>query len=230
METGIFNKRVLHSAPEFRFWHIGRQKMYIVDNFTRDGQITWWPGPDATQDEWDEACSDGLDIEDGVLMQFTGLLDCKGAKVWEGDIVYNTFEQESVVGGLLHSYCYVVFATGGFGLVAGLGGVDLESFNNNCRLDENPTEEPIGNQVVGTIYLHLDLLKRDYYNAQDDSSTGLPPPHYDPESIYTFCRTSAIGIVDEQSHLSPYDKYLMCTTIQPALLPSHQSLSTLNNL
>ncbi len=201
MKIFINNKIPVRALPEFRFWHIGRQRMYVIDNITRDGQITWWPGPDATLQDWDTPCSDGMDVEDGVLMQFTGLVDSSGAKVWEGDILYQTYKTKDVKGGTIHSYTIVVFAHGGFGLVS-CRFDDVESFNFESCLSDT---DPIDARIVGNVYMHADLLARDYDTPVDSLCPGAPPDNfdYDPESIYTFCSKSSIGTIDEHSDVSP---------------------------
>lgn len=65
---------------KFRAWSTENKKMYPVDEFTCN-----WNRNFMTK------TSELVIKSTNILMQFTGLLDCEGKEVWEGQIVDNDY-------------------------------------------------------------------------------------------------------------------------------------------
>jgi len=88
-----------------------------------------------------------LDVIDGVLMQFTGMIDSKGTKIWEGDILYTTFPGDVIKENVMHSYGYVAFMYGAFGVIPGPVHQEIDSFLSDLDSinPERNTERIIGN-------------------------------------------------------------------------------------
>lgn len=80
---------------EFRVWHKPTQQMHYVSSIDFDQQEIIPRLPEgATEEQLDYANDNPLKFEDCELMQFTGLLDSQGTKIWESDILAYEFEEK----------------------------------------------------------------------------------------------------------------------------------------
>jgi len=124
-------------AIEFRAWHKPTKRMFNVYSFSRS--------------EVFEDCLDGpgstpyvpAKREDCEIIQFTGLLDKTGAKIFEGD----TVKYESVVDRIddePYDFVGEVIYSGACFFVCGKTGRDLEQLGNKPR-----SCEVIGNKFEG---------------------------------------------------------------------------------
>ena len=110
-----------------------------------------------------------VSIEDIELMQFTGLLDCHGKEIFEGDIVSypDTYTDKIDVGvGMLpaaqkNSFFVVEFSNGMFGMkvknseTMSAGFHSLDEFAN--ELSEKEKGDTL--EIIGNIYENPNLLK-----------------------------------------------------------------------
>lgn len=89
------------------------------------------PGPDETR----------------PVVEFTGVYDATGTEVWEGDILYWHYFDESV-GELIEAYFKVIFRDGCFG-TTGINETDFDPFHNLN----------MGDKVAGNIFADAHLLE-----------------------------------------------------------------------
>lgn len=100
----------------------------------------------ATIDEWDKADENPYKFEESILMQFTGILDCDGSKIWEGDIMrYGESEAD-------YDYLEVVFLEGIFGTPDKPVYALAEAIDRKDRTKHT-------DKVVGNIHQHAHLLE-----------------------------------------------------------------------
>lgn len=92
--------------------------------------------------------------DDCILMQFSGVLDINGVKIWEGDILFWSYidEDENL---RLDRYEVVIFQDGAFGT----DGDWTEPTVALCRGIGYATGNPHFEAVVGNIYEHAHLLE-----------------------------------------------------------------------
>ena len=71
----------MNNAPKFRFWHIVRKEMMLVDELQWINDELLWVCADHVHEAW---C---FKAEEVTLMQWTGLQDVSGSGVFEGDVI-----------------------------------------------------------------------------------------------------------------------------------------------
>ena len=84
-----------------------------------------------------------------TLGQFTGLADCNGKEIYEGDILSTDLSK---------SFCEVVFRNGCFMLRLNDGGEDF--YDIFSPLEDDITQAKY-HEVIGNIYDNPELIKRD---------------------------------------------------------------------
>lgn len=103
---------------EFKVWHKPTQRMYEVSDIDFESQEIFQQLPeDALVSEWDEVYENPFKFEDSILLQFTGLFDERGQKIFEGDVLRNDsmWTGEVPEGESEYSeYSFVGFHNGGF--------------------------------------------------------------------------------------------------------------------
>ena len=92
----------------------------------------------------DEGC---LNIDPNTVGQFTGLFDCNGKEIYEGDII--------LYGGSIQHE--VVFRHGAFGYL--IYGGEFISYAGNTNFTFNPLNRSKKHEVIGNIYDNPELLK-----------------------------------------------------------------------
>lgn len=89
----------------------------------------------------------------GVIVQFTGVYDANGQEIWEGDILYWRYYEQSE-NKLYESWHEVVFRKGAFGTLD--GDEDLSTFNDLA----------VGDVVVGNVFENPQMLKKPLANGE----------------------------------------------------------------
>lgn len=85
-----------------------------------------------------------------MFLQYCDQLDKKGAEIFEGDILYSTYEDKQEEKGYVEVWNRVVFQDGAFGWIGETTG-QFQSFH----------DEPISAEVVGNICQNPELLRND---------------------------------------------------------------------
>lgn len=147
---------------EFRTWHIPTQRMCygaLIDPFNNQKVIYVNKKGSAShigKDESGEYATihfDSLNRNDCVLMQYSGVLDKKGKKIWEGDILFWSFSDEEE-GLRFDRYEPVCFQDGTFGVE----GDSTEPIVALCRASALAKTGRHYRAIAGNIYQHRHLL------------------------------------------------------------------------
>ncbi len=148
-------KKTTQRIIKFRFWHRFEKKMYKVYNLKGDSATG-------------TLCSLDLDIEkkpcaveNGKLMQYTGLKDKHEKEIYEGDIVKtpDSYDKCRAIGMRAGEINEIYFAYGGFRLIA--------KYNKKAKgdwLEDNSIIE-----VIGNIFEHKHLLNETKKNTEKPS-------------------------------------------------------------
>ena len=126
---------------EFRVWHSLSQRMYPMESFTEQFVFLPWLVSKS------QSISRCLQRSECVLLQFTGVLDGKGSKIFEGDILYwhhyDTDDHQ-----LQESWHEVVFHNGAFGTMESDG--ELTTFY----------DVSIDDVIIGNVFENPHMLPR----------------------------------------------------------------------
>jgi len=102
--------------------------------------------------------------EECVLLQFSGLIDSRGADIYEGHIILSEYADRTEPSGIAKVYNLVAFQEGSFGIMSEH---DITKF---CSVAEvGDLHDAI---VVGNIFEHADLLKRNDEEEDEEDQTG----------------------------------------------------------
>lgn len=99
---------------------------------------------------------DCFNIADVELMQSTGLKDKNGVEIFEGDILLHTSKSVNYSDTYWHSYVQAYRMDNGAYRIKGAHIYDTELMGARNHLE-----------VVGNIYEHADLLKKDRFMTED---------------------------------------------------------------
>ena len=99
---------------------------------------------------------DCFNITDVELMQSTGLKDKNGVEIFEGDILLHTSKSVNYSDTYWHSYVQAYRMDNGAYRIRGAHIYDTELMGARNHLE-----------VVGNIYEHADLLKKDRFMTED---------------------------------------------------------------
>ena len=91
--------------------------------------------------------SDYFDIEDMILMQYTGLKDKNGKEIYEGDIIKVIYKDEIEIYSVIYDESFCCFRM-----------VTVKDFPNDNFLDFADEERDLY-EVIGNIYENTELLK-----------------------------------------------------------------------
>lgn len=146
---------------EFKVWHKPTGQLYPVDYF-RAGEVFRLCSEDETEYEKDMAFERPFNLDDCIILPYTGCLDRLGHKIWGGDVMRLDMIQgpkEKADGDEEYScYQYVAFRNGGYILVN--VGVDLATAEE--WQIENFTDHPncsIYRTRVGCMYQFPELME-----------------------------------------------------------------------
>lgn len=143
------------SLLQFRAWDKDEKVMRIVNeiHFTIK-TITCEPlkGHDNMLEMYDPICFEGH----FELMQSTGLKDKNGVEIFEGDILLHTSKSVNYSDTYWHSYVQAYRMDNGAYRIRGAHIYDTELMGARNHLE-----------VVGNIYEHADLLKKDRFMTED---------------------------------------------------------------
>jgi uncharacterized phage protein (TIGR01671 family) len=122
---------------KFRAWD-KQASVMLPDVMTGNNLVIYAIEPEEAKFEWDY-----MDRDVAVLMQYTGLKDCNGAEIYEGDIVLwpdqGEFSFTAVVKWDHHSYY-----------------MDIITWHDNASFDDQDGPEL---EVIGNIYENPELLR-----------------------------------------------------------------------
>ena len=138
---------LMNRPIDFRIWHTPTGRMHRIDFFTSDYVYLPWDNAKTDTENY-QVVDHPFARKDCVMMQFTGVCDDKGTKIYEGDFVYWCHFDEDM-NDLMEAWHEVVFQHGCFGTV----GVQGEEFDPFYSLAS-------GDVVVGNIFEQPDLLVR----------------------------------------------------------------------
>ena len=130
----------MNRSIEFRVWHKPTMQMHYVHSILFVQGIIF-PLPSDRSD----LIGNPLKLKDCELMQFTGILDRKGVKIWEGDILCYHGED----------YMPVIYAAGSFGIPD----KPVYPFAEEYSVQDG---KELHAEVYGNIYQHAHLLELDY--------------------------------------------------------------------
>ncbi len=133
---------------EFRGWHIKQKKMYSPEEMAQD-QLTLLPtGQFINVSGKSTNLSKIFTYDEFLPLQFTGLLDKNGKKIFEGDVV--EMLDEWIDHYTLYSNHQIEFGSGTFRLENGVPLLDC--------LDEESNFEKCDFEIVGNIYENPNLI------------------------------------------------------------------------
>lgn len=128
----------------FRAWHMPTRQMRPIASFNEDFVYLAW-NPKLSDSENYKAVDNPFDRADCIILQFTGVCDYFGNKIWEGDIIRWTHYDEAEA--VYNEYYYeVAFRNGGFGTLD-----KDEDFTPYERIES-------GDVVSGNVFEHSYLL------------------------------------------------------------------------
>lgn len=142
---------------EFRVWHTPTQTMHHVYELN-EVDVVRHPGPNATKADWDEAFVNTLPLDECVLMQYVGISDKNGVKIFEGDISrWFSPEGKPLTPEDEITLYQTRFESGCFGTLA----INMEG--EFTTFHEMGGKMCVEEWVIGNCYQHPDLLKIDFY-------------------------------------------------------------------
>lgn len=158
---------LMNRPLEFRAWHIPTQTLFMVFCFTTEYVYPVLP-VETTDEERSDASENPYPIADCILMQFTGLYDSQGQKVFEGDILYSFYPGDGRIRPLSTEYWRLIaFRAGGF---CELAYVDEEASEIETmwlsQYSATYNDEPLPDKVVGCYYQYPDLLDLNTESAE----------------------------------------------------------------
>jgi len=136
---------------KFRFWDDKCKKMLLNngDCFTQTNKDIYINGDGNIYIEFQDIRSIKyiISAQDFIPMQFTGLHDCEGKEIYEGDILQYTFRPDDIL-------FIVKFTQGAF------EAVDREDINKNYE-NSLLSDENEHCKIIGNIYENPELLGED---------------------------------------------------------------------
>ena len=129
---------------KFRVWDTENKEMLKVQEL--DFEDTFYGGRLSIRTD---QYNDYFDIEDMILMQYTGLKDKNGKEIYEGDIIFDSFYERKAK---------VVFLEGAFWLDYIDDFKEYETIHKRYQLLANYDNKSVL-EVIGNIYDNPELLK-----------------------------------------------------------------------
>lgn len=129
---------------KFRVWDTENKEMLKVQEL--DFEDTFYGGRLSIRTD---QYNDYFDIEDMILMQYTGLKDKNGKEIYEGDIIFDSFYERKAK---------VVFLEGAFWLDYIDDFKEYKTIHKRYQLLANYDNKSVL-EVIGNIYDNPELLK-----------------------------------------------------------------------